>query len=187
VFAVTFPPIATVFLAASPVFIDSQPFRSSGDFAVTDHLASSAVWLESLHFISTVLTETLPLEGSLSLASTLAFVETAPLSFQDPLLSESGSSAGMIAGVTISVVVVVVIGVVLGFFLLRRRAHHSHGLESQSSSDTERSILKMDILEGGDDTMMTTYTDPVTDEGDLQIVSSIPTDFLVDIGSPLNV
>jgi MFS superfamily sulfate permease-like transporter len=97
---------------------------------------------------------------------------------------------GLFVGIVISIlVIVIVIGIVIGFFLLRRRGRHSNEVESQSSSDENRSVLKMDFIDDhigdGDDTILTTYTDHITDEGDSQIAASIPTDFVVNLGSPL--
>jgi hypothetical protein len=119
----------------------------------------------------------------------LAFSPTALFPSQDPARLESGTSVGLIVGVVVAVLMVVSGGSVLTFFLLRRRGCHSRGVESQSSSDADRSVLKMDFIDDhigdGDDTTMTTYTDQVTDEGDSQILASIPTEFMMNLGSPM--
>jgi hypothetical protein len=94
----------------------------------------------------------------------------------------------LIIGVVLSILFVV-IGIIIGFFLLRRRGCHNRGVETQASNDADHSILKMnfidDHIDGGEDTMLTTYTDQVTNEGDSQIPASITTDFTVNLRSLL--
>jgi hypothetical protein len=188
-FSATLTPIQTLSVIVSPTFVNSDSFSSSLDFIGTNRLSHSTLLFGSLHFdVSVTFMRTSPFEKSHPFNVTLGFIQTVSFPSQDSDRSESGSSVGLIVGVVLSIlIIVIVIGIVIGFFVLRRRRHHSRGVESQSSSDADRSVLKMDFIndhigDDGDDTILTTYTDQVTDDGDLQ---SIPTDFVVNLGSPL--
>jgi hypothetical protein len=165
--------------SATPPFSPSFPFsvsvaigHSSG-FSATLSPAETAV-LSSSH-ISV---------GSLAFHRSASLAWTAPLPSSDAVQPESGSSAGLIVGVVISILAVLIGVSILAFVLLRRRR-----IGRQSSDVTDRSVLNIDFiddhLDGADDTILTTYSDQVTYEGESQIPGSLPTGFTVNVSSPL--
>jgi hypothetical protein len=157
----------------SLTFVVSQLFPVSVIFPVTlipvqtASLSSSVTFIDSHHFHISA-----------------EFLGTVPFPSQDSEGSESGLSPSLIVGIVLSIVAVM-IGVVVGFFFLYRR----RGIGSRSSGDADRSILAMDFTDDhtkdADTTFLTTYNDQITDEGDSQIIGSIPMGFAVNLGSPL--
>jgi heme/copper-type cytochrome/quinol oxidase subunit 2 len=114
------------------------------------------------------------------------FVKTQAFPSQDSESSQSGLTTGLIVGISLSIVAVV-IGVIVAFILLCRRRR----IESQSISGVNTTSLVVDFIddhmEGADTTIMTTYTDQVTDEGASQVIGNIRTDFVANQGSTFNV
>jgi hypothetical protein len=163
VFVITLGRVETASLSVSHTIQESQLLNISVKLVETD------LWSDSC------------------LAATLAFIQTAPLLSQDPGQSDLGSSAGLIVGIVISIVAIL-IGVIVGFFLLWR-TRRSRAVESESSSGRNRSVMNLDFIDDhindGEDTVLTTYTGQFTNEGNLPIPASIPTNITVNLTDSL--